>query len=252
MLLHGDKQKLHCIYASDGAKSPTPLLPWLGAPAADLTALRAREAAQALAEVGVPQQNMTLLDLPDGRLAWSKRELQRLLERDINRIRPDFIFVPFRYDLHSDHVAVHRAVRELWRADRIGGVVLEYFIYFRWRLIDGGDIRRRIAQGKLMQVDIASVAAAKRRALSRYRSQTEVLYPWQDMPILTPESVQQRCSQPEWFLVSDPAEPLAACFPAQRQRTVSAHYIERLGKRRKDQLVAFVKWLTPKHQRPEA
>lgn len=242
MLLHEDKRRLHCIYASDGRKSPTALLPWQNDPDIDLAQVREGESREALAEIGVPPENSTLLRLPDGSLSRVKRELERRLEQEISRIEPDFILVPFRYDLHSDHVAVHRAILELKRTGRINGTILEYFIYFRWRLIGGRDIRLRILKGKLMKVDISPVSIAKRRALSRYLSQTSILYSWQETPILTEESVQQRCREPEYFLVTDPKEPLLACFSGRRYSILFSHYAERFGKRRKDQMVAFFKW----------
>jgi LmbE family N-acetylglucosaminyl deacetylase len=243
MLLHEDKRRLHCIYASDGTKSPAPLLPWQGAPDKDIAQIRERESGEALAEIGVPPENAILLGLPDGGLSRASGELRSRLEQDINRIRPDFIFVPFRYDLHADHVAVHRAVRALKRDDRISGTVLEYFIYFRWRLVRGGDVRVRIPKARLMKVDITSVSSRKRRALSMYRSQTSIMYSWQESPILTDISIRQRCREPEYFLFSDAAEPLLACFSANRAWLLFAHFVERLGKRKKDQLVAFCKWV---------
>ncbi len=239
MLLHKDKSRLHCIYASDGKKSPIPLLPWQHHPDSDLAEIRELESREALTEIGMPLENAVTLGLPDGRLSRSSRELKHRLEKEICRIEPQFIFIPFRYDLHSDHVAVHRAIRELKRNARISGTILEYFIYFRWRLIDGGDIRRRIPEEKLTEIDISSVSLAKRRALSRYRSQTSIFYPWQETPVLTEERVQQRCREPESFLVADPAESLLSCFSAGKYWLLFAHYVERLGKRRKDQLVAF-------------
>ena len=242
MLLHADKRRLHCIYASDGKKSPTALLPWQNETDMDLAQIREGESREALAEIGVPPENSTLLNLPDGSLSRVRRELERRLEEEISRIEPDFILVPFRYDLHSDHVAVHRAILQLKRTGRIYGTILEYFTYVRWRLIDGRDIRRRILKGKLMEVDISSVSSAKHRALSRYHSQTRILYSWQETPILTEERVQQRCREPEYFLVTDPKESLLACFSGSRYSILFSHYAERFGKRRKDQMVAFIKW----------
>jgi LmbE family N-acetylglucosaminyl deacetylase len=242
MLLHEDKRRLHCIYASDGRKSPSALLPWQNEAGRDLAEIRECESREALAEIGIPPENSTLLNMPDGGLSRARRDLERRLEQEIARIGPDFILVPFRYDLHSDHVAVHRAIRNLRRAGRIDGTVLEYFIYFRWRLIDGRDIRRKIPSGNLLQVDISSVSDDKRNALSRYRSQTSIFYTWQETPILTGESIRQRCSEPEHFLVADPADSLTACFSGNRFSILLSHYVERLGKRRKDQLLAFLKW----------
>jgi len=243
MSLHTDKRLLYCMFVTDGAKSPLPLLPWQGRPDTKLPKIREREARHALGEIGLPENNLTFLGLSDNGLAWQHQDLMRRLEVEICRIRPTLILVPFRYDQHPDHVAVHRAVRELIRQGRIKAQVLEYFVYIRWRLIPGRDIRVMVSAQRLVQVDIASVSEQKRNALGEYRSQTSIMYPWQESPILTDESIRWRCSEPEYFLVSEPGEPLLACFTAKRYRILCAHYAERFGKRRKDQVIALVRWL---------
>ncbi len=242
MSLHTDKNLLHCVFATDGAKSPLPLLPWQGRPEPELPKIREREARDALGRIGLPENNLTFLGFSDGRLAWKHRELMRRLEREIARIRPTFILVPFRYDRHPDHIAVHRAVRKLVRQGRITAQVLEYFVYIHWRLIPGRDIRNMVSTSRLVKIDIAAVAEQKRNALGRYRSQTSIMYPWQESPILTEESIRWRFSEPECFLVFEPEETLLACFRAKRYRILCAHYLERFGKRRKDQLLALVRW----------
>jgi len=242
MLLHKDKHRIHCIYASDGSNSPVPLLPWQGEPDKDLAQIRARESREAVAEIGLPLENTISLGLPDQSLSRAREKLARGLEREINRISPDIILAPFRYDLNSDHVAVHRAIRDLKCSDRISGLILEYFVYARWRYIEGEDIRHRIPKKILLEVDISSVSSAKRAALCKYRSQTSIFYAWQETPILTEESVHRRCLEPEYFLITDPCEPLPACFSERRLSLLLSHYAARFGKRRKDQIMATVRW----------
>ena len=53
-----DKDRVHCIYATDGSKSPAPIFPWLGAIASDLVTVRMREAKRALGILGVPEKNL--------------------------------------------------------------------------------------------------------------------------------------------------------------------------------------------------
>jgi LmbE family N-acetylglucosaminyl deacetylase len=242
MRLHEDKRRIHCIYASNGSRSPEAPLFWQRNADRNLTQIRERESREALREIGMRPEQAVFFGLPDGGLLHAMDELEQRLEHEINKIAPEFIFVPFRYDLHSDHVAVHRATLRLKRAGRIQGTVIEYFIYFQWRLIKGGDIRRHISQQRLIEVDISSVSADKRRALNCYRSQTSLFYTWQEQPILTAESVQLKCRKPEYFLMSDPGEPLSKCFSGGRLPILFAHYAQRLGKRRKDQLVAIFNW----------
>jgi LmbE family N-acetylglucosaminyl deacetylase len=243
MALHADKRQIYCIFATDGAKSPSPLLPWQGSPTADLPRIRKEEAQAALGEIGVPEENLRFFDFDDGRLGSRRQELVERIEAQLDDIRPDFVLVPFRFDRHPDHVALHRAVRSAVRDSRMATRVLEYFVYTNWRLVPGRDIRPMVSEDRLLRVDIAAVAEQKRKALARYRSQNSIIYDWQESPILTVESLQRRCAEPEYFLVSEADEGLLDCFPSRRFQILFAHYAERIGKRPKDQLVALVKSL---------
>jgi LmbE family N-acetylglucosaminyl deacetylase len=243
MLRHTDKTRIHCVYATDGARSPAPLLPWIGSIDPGIKELRRREAHEVMGAVGIPPDNLVFLDLPDGKLSRNATELKTRLETEMARIAPSVILIPFRYDLHPDHVAVNRCVRRAVRESPDGRVLLEYFIYFRWRLVKAKDIRRTIPESHLLNVDIASVAAKKSAAIRLYRSQTSILGDWQERPILTAQSIAKRCSEPETFLRSDPGQPLSAIFSDNRIRILLAHYAERMGKRRKDQVRALLKWV---------
>ena len=243
MLMHEDKTKIHCVYATDGARSPAPLLPWTGSIDPDIKALRQKEAYDVMNEVGVPRENVVFLDFPDGKLLRRNRALKSRLIDEISRIEPAIVLAPFRYDLHPDHVAVNTSVRAALLDIGSDCLMLEYFIYFRWRLIESGDIRRMIAESSLLKVDTTSVAEKKSALIGLYRSQTEVLSDWQEQPILTSRSIAERCSEPETFLCSDPGQPPSSIFTGKRLRLLAAHYVERIGKRPKDQIIAFMKWL---------
>jgi LmbE family N-acetylglucosaminyl deacetylase len=243
MLRHEDKRRLYCTFVTDGARSPVPLLPWTGNVPEDLAAIRVHEANDVLSFIGMPHTNIEMLNLPDGQIAGMSRLLREKLKARIGDLSPDYVFVPFRYDLHSDHVAVHRAVRGLQREGNCRAKVFEYIVYYRWRLINGGDVRRVLRPDLLFRLDIASVASKKKEAISRYHSQSQVNYDWQEYPILTPESISARCREPELYLYSDPAQSLSACFAEARMRAVMSHYVERYGKRKKDQAISTAKWL---------
>jgi LmbE family N-acetylglucosaminyl deacetylase len=245
MALHADKRQIYCIFATDGAKSPSPLLPWQANGASDLPQIRKAEARRALSEIGIPSENLRFLDFEDGRLRSSRHALVKKIAAQLNDIRPDFILVPFRFDRHADHVALHRAVRSVVIKNRMDTCVLEYFVYINWRLAPGRDIRPLVSQDRMLSVDISAVAEQKRKALDHYRSQNSINYDWQDTPILTEESLQRRCAEPECFLVSEADEGLLDCFPSNRFRLLFAHYAERVGKRPKDRLNAFLQLLKP-------
>lgn len=243
MILHARKAEIHILFATDGAASPIPLLPWLGRTDDDLPRLRQREARAATARLGVPPENLQFLDLPDGGLAARRAELAGTLAQAIADVQPGIVFAPFRYDVHPDHVALNRAAREVLRSRPLAPTLLEYFVYHRLRFVPGGDVRRVLSTSALLTVDTPPVAAEKRAALDCYESQTTICYPWQERPILTAEGLRQYCSEPELFLLTDPAARLSEGFAAHRGRVRLASLAMRYGKRPKDQAVAFLRWI---------
>jgi LmbE family N-acetylglucosaminyl deacetylase len=241
MLLHADKRRVHCLFATDGARSPVPPLPWLGTADPRLAGTRRREALAAATRIGIPHANLRFLDLPDGRLASRQRELVTLLRGAIDDIRPAFVLAPFRHDVHPDHIALNRAARVVLRGIESAPALLEYFVYHRLRGLPGGDVRRAVDEGGLVCIDTATVAAAKREALDCYRSQTTIGYAWQSRPILTPESLQVRCAEAECFLPSDPRAAVSAGLRSPA-RVRLACLAMRYGKPPKERFKALLRW----------
>jgi hypothetical protein len=109
-----------------------------------------------------------------------------------------------------------------------------------------------ILPSRLLKIDISNVADKKASTIHVYKSQTDIVGDWQEQPILTARSISERCTEPECFLYSDPHEPLSAIFTGSRLRIVASHYIERIGKRRKDQLIALLRWVFRSGRRQNA
>src|SRR6266498_2234255 len=63
------KKQIHCVYATDGSKSPVPPCSWLGSAAPDLSSIRMQEARMSGSVLGIPQENLHFLQFPDGKLA---------------------------------------------------------------------------------------------------------------------------------------------------------------------------------------
>ena len=242
ILLHDDKTAVHCLFATDGAASPAPLLPWLGATDPDLAARRRQEAMDAAAALGLSAGQLEFLDLPDGALTAHRARLETGIGEAVSRLQPDFVLAPFRHDVHPDHVALNRAARRVIRRMQRPPGLLEYFVYHRLRGIPGGDVRRAVRPDAMLVVDIRQVADAKRAALDCYASQTQLQQEWQERPILTEESLAQRCAEPECFLPTDPAGALDEGFAAHAARVRLAAWAMRVGKRPKDRAVACLRW----------
>jgi N-acetylglucosamine malate deacetylase 1 len=68
-----------------------------------------QESVEAMKLLGVPEQNLHFLCLPEAQLKKHRSGWGTLLER-LRPLRPQIVFVPFRYDRHPDHLAVHHVV----------------------------------------------------------------------------------------------------------------------------------------------
>jgi LmbE family N-acetylglucosaminyl deacetylase len=221
-----DKQRIHILYATDGAKSPAPLLPWVDKASDDLRAVRKRESIAAVGLLGVPSDNLRFLDLPESQLSRRGSEFERQVLEHLAQLRPDHVLVPFRYDRHPDHLAVNRAVTAAYLAGAYDGSLTEYFVYYRWRLLPGGDLRRYVRPDELVSVDIRSVAGRKREALACFASQTTRYYAWQTRPILTSGLLDEECRGPEVYLRFDASRAGAAVFTRAAPWIRIAHRLE--------------------------
>ena len=206
------KDGVHIIYATDGMKSPTPIIPGRDKISPDLGKIRMQESIEAMKLLGVPEPNLHFLCLPEAQLRKHQSSLRNLLRNKIRTIAPGHIFVPFRYDRHPDHLAINHAIVSDFRHSDTQPQLIEYFVYYRWRLMPRRDIRKYVQPQFLFKLEIIDVAGRKRQALDRFASQTTIYYPWQTRPILTSMLLDEECQNPEFFLISNDSSGGAAVF----------------------------------------
>jgi LmbE family N-acetylglucosaminyl deacetylase len=197
-----DKRNIHLIYATDGMKSPAPIMSG-DEITPDLGKVRIQESTQAMKMLAVPEQNLHFLRLPEAELKDHLSALQKSLGELLEQLDPQHIFAPFRYDRHLDHLAVNHVVVSTLDKGTIKAQLIEYFVYYRWRLLPKRDIRKYIKPQYLFTLDISDVAKLKRNSLDCFTSQTTIYYPWQTRPILTPVLLDEECANPEYFLTSN-------------------------------------------------
>ena len=232
------KASWHVVYATDGSGSPEPIVPGRDRISPDLSAERQEEARVAMCCLGIPQTNLHFLNLPDGQLARHEDQLQQALDGLIAEIQPDHVLVPFRYDRHADHLALNRVATRLVQTNVYKGALTEYFVYYRWRLLPGGDVRQAIRRDLVAKVDISTLSSQKRAALDCFKSQTTRYYGWQARPTLASNLLDEVCGSPELFLRYDPSFPGTAIFHRTALWIRMAHRLEPFLKKRKDRLVA--------------
>jgi LmbE family N-acetylglucosaminyl deacetylase len=236
-----DKRRIHLAYATDGMKSPSPIVPGRDFISPDLGDIRVQESISAMASLGVPIENLYFLRLPEAQLHKHAQELQDGLLKHIGDVQPDYIFIPFRYDRHPDHLLINRIVTEAHKQGLHQAKIVEYFVYYRWKLLPLRDIRKYIMLQYLIKINIDDVAKAKRNALDFFKSQTTIFYPWQTRPILISSLLDEECRNPEHFLLHDPAYPGAAIFTKSVHWIRVAHRLEPLLQRWKYRVGAIFK-----------
>lgn len=197
-----DTSGVHVVYFTDGSGSPSPAFGRNPA-VKDLPRLRAEEARRALAVLGVPAQNMTFLGYPDGRLHHHLREANHAFHELCQRLRPRALFAPFRYDSHPDHLAVNRLARQLIQGRSVEAELLEYFVYFRLRMLPKCDLRAYIRPKYLFAVEPGPETARRRKALSMYATQCTTLFSWQARPILEAPLLDALVQMPEIYFQAD-------------------------------------------------
>lgn len=232
------KHRIHVIYATDGMRSPAPIIQGRDKISPDLGKTRMKESMEAMKLLGVPEQNLHFLCLPEAQLKKHVDSLRNLLTVKIKQIAPSHIFVPFRYDRHPDHLAVNDVVMQSLQQ---GSQLIEYFVYYRWRLMPKRDIRKYIRPEMLFRLEIADVAQKKRQALDCFASQTTIYYSWQTRPILTAALLAEECQNPEIFLISDAWSSGAAIFSGPLFWIQLVHRVEPLLQRWKYLAGAYFK-----------
>jgi LmbE family N-acetylglucosaminyl deacetylase len=224
-------------------KSPAPIIPGRDKVSLDLGKNRMQESITAMKLLGVPERNLHFLCLPEAQLHEHLSPLMNLLGDKIRRVAPTHILVPFRYDRHPDHLAVNHAILSGSRQSETQAQIIEYFVYYRWRLMPKRDIRRYIRPEFLFKLEIEGVAQLKRQALDCFISQTTIYYPWQTRPILTPTLLDEECQNPEIFLISSGSLAGTAIFSSSVLWIRLVHRLEPVLQRWKYRIGAILKRL---------
>jgi LmbE family N-acetylglucosaminyl deacetylase len=202
-LLEGmsDKSAVRVVFACDGRGSAGLPKPG-GLP--DIAPVRAAESVAALGLLGIRASAVRRLDFPDGSLADRAKELAASLEEIVDELNPRWILAPFRFDRHPDHMALARAALALPGVKDGRAHLLEYFVYYRFRLFPGRDIRRVIRPDLLLSLEMEKGTFLKRRALDCFATQVTRYYPWQSRPVLSESFLREVAAGPEQYLAAPP------------------------------------------------
>lgn len=166
----------------------------------ELGRIRGEESVEACGVLGVGADRVHLLDYEELTLWDRMAEVARSLGELIEARSPDEILVVSELDWHTDHQAVHHALRRAVGQTGYDGHVAAFPVWFwadgPWRTGPGDPVRRQLAAlvrhpleaRNLPATELVSTegfAGLKREAFSRYRSQVTNLTgeaTWQTFP----------------------------------------------------------------------
>jgi len=190
--------KVRIVFMTDGSKSHERLIS-----PGELSAIRKAEALAAAEALGLIESDVTFLDFEERRLAEHRSAAMERAAAVLEQVRPEQVFVPYRYDGKPDHEVTSEIVLSILRHLRVRVQVLEYpiWFWFQWpwcRLMPGARRRtwemvtRSARSGPRMwglaefrtRMDIGEVLHRKRAVLQRYSSQMTRLRHGSRWPVL--------------------------------------------------------------------
>lgn len=201
--------------------------------AESLKAERKQETLRAIAHLGVSPDQAVFADLKEWTFGRQSDALSGALDMWLDLIRPSVVLAPFRLDCHPDHLALNRAVRA-WSARNPSTRLAEYFVYYRLRLLPGGDMRKLIRPDLLEGGSPGVFADAKERALREYATQTTVYDPAWAKPVLSDGFIQEAAMDAEHYLNSNSIPVGTWSWLQSGMRARLVHLIEPRLKRIKD------------------
>jgi LmbE family N-acetylglucosaminyl deacetylase len=159
-----------------------------------LAATRSDERERGLAELGVPRQAVTRLELPDGQVLRHAAQLRQALK---DRLRQaDLVVTTWRLDGHPDHEATGHAAASVSR--ELGCELVEAPVWmWHW----SGPSDPRVPWQRLRELPLpAPVLARKARALAAHASQCHPRG-LDAAPILGPSIRERAARTREYFFV---------------------------------------------------
>lgn len=196
---HGASVRL--VVVSDGAASHPQSREF---PPPRLRELRRRELLAAAHELDLPSEDVSFLDLPDGRVPHPGDErfapALRRLEEAADGVQACVLVASWRFDPHGDHVATYELARALQRRLRARPRLLEYVVW-GWTLPPEFPVHDEPPCG--VRLAAGPAVERKRRAIACHRSQLGQVV--RDDPFkLDAAMVARFTDQPELFLEMPP------------------------------------------------
>lgn len=191
-------QEIYIVYMADGSTSHSSFLPF-----SELAEIRKREAVEACEVLGVSQDRILFLGFQDGNLSRDQQPAIDHVKNILQKYRPDEVFIPFKFDATTDHIATNKIVYKAINNIKHCCVVFEYpiWFWFHWPWISIKKLERHYYKIWItnsiktvfgvttprhfnMALEITDVLETKKLALSKHISQMVRPEDQMDWPVL--------------------------------------------------------------------
>ncbi|MDI1249705.1 MAG: PIG-L family deacetylase [Lacunisphaera sp.] len=195
---------VHVVFLTDGGGSHLnhPQLT-----VSEVIAWRRREAAAALAELGVESCAVHFMDEPDGTLLrLTPARAGALTERIavlLAQLRPAKIFLPCFPDGSSEHDAAYSLIMNALRQARQQPAVWHYAIWSWWNPLL--QLRHIFLNPGRCYMPNEDFVDSKRAAIACYVSQTKPTPPWKE-PVIPPDMLATLQADTEYFFRGQPPD----------------------------------------------
>jgi len=243
------KERIHLVYCTDGRgilNNPKKAAGYVSGEE-NIGEVRRRETEDALRTLGIPLENVSFLTFPELGVPQRIDALRKQLEELLRKVEPEVVLTPFRYDRHPDHVALSHTVEGLAAEGEFTFRMLQYFVYFQWKLLPRKDIRSYLRPEHILVSDLSGISNRKHQALSCFTSQTTCFFPWQHKPVLSEALLALFSEGPEVFLATEPGISDRSIFRIPPFLVHAIHYVEPRLKIWKENTKSCLHRLLPRH-----
>ena len=142
----------------------------------DVKRMRKEEVKRAVKILGVRKKNLIFLDFEDGTLGKNRKKLEEKITQIIEKSSPVEVYFPYEKDVHPDHLAANRAVRNAIENSGITVKMYQYSISQKYSRIGPIiDKMLNIFKHNIVHVDISRFHSVKPAAVREFKSEMEII-----------------------------------------------------------------------------
>jgi LmbE family N-acetylglucosaminyl deacetylase len=166
----------------------------------ELKHIRKEEMKKAAKILGIMERNLIFLDFEDGSLQNNMEEAERIVTELLKMYRPVEVYFPYKSDVHPDHRATHRIVKNALVKSGFSGIFYQYSTFHKFmRLGPIIDIALGILRRNIVRVDVSMFLSIKEAAIKEFKSEFAIISRAQKYPIIKAKDIEKKLKGTELF-----------------------------------------------------